>query len=499
MNQPIKLSPAIQKAIDLLDYNQLTPVQQAVIPPMLAGQDVIVKSKTGSGKTAAFAIPLCERVDWEENAVQALVLTPTRELAVQIRDDIFHIGRFKRIKCAALYGKDSFLHQEKELKQKTHIAVGTPGRVLDHLSRGTLYTQEIKYLVIDEADQMLDMGFIDQVTEIIQALPTDRVTVLLSATMSQPIAAMAKKYMKNPIQVEILPKIEEKGQVDQLFYGTTQEEKLGLLRAVTVLQQPDSCIIFCNTQVAVTEVGRYLSRQGYGARYIHGGMEQDDRNAVLEGFRRGQYRYLVATDVAARGIDVADISLVVNFDMPKKTETYIHRIGRTGRIGKTGTAISLVTAIGQSSLEALRRFQGQPLPLLPVPTAEQVAAAQASFDQKMRIKQEEKAAKGAKLGQDILKIHINAGKKTKMRPVDIVGTLCQLEGMTADDIGIIQVLDVSTFVEILNGKGRQVLKELQTRPIKGRLRTVSVVEEERQNTYRPYLQSSQINRFKRGR
>ncbi|MFI3225821.1 MAG: DEAD/DEAH box helicase [Clostridia bacterium] len=476
MTNNFNLSENLMKAIELLNYSSFTDVQNQAIPEILAQKDVIVKSQTGSGKTASFVIPICEHIVWEENAVQALVLTPTRELAIQVKDDVFNIGRFKRIKCSALYGRDSFVKQSKELKQKTHIAVGTPGRVIDHIERQTLNTDNIKYLVIDEADEMLAMGFIEQVEEIIDALPKNRVTVLLSATFSSDIQNIAKKYMKNPTKIEIEQQISTIDKVSQVFYHADEDKKGQLLRDITTVENPESCIIFCNTQANVDDIDDFLYKNGYTCDKIHGGMEQVDRTRIMNNFKRGVFRYLIATDVAARGIDVDDISLVINFDMPKKSETYVHRIGRTGRIGKGGKAITFVSERGMNSFDELQEFLNKTIDFEVPPTKTQVEQAKTGFDKKMDKKPQVRELKGSKLSENITKIHINAGKKTKMRPVDIVGTLCSIDGMTAADIGIINILDISTFVEVLNGKGDMVHKVLQTKPIKGRLRTVSLVE-----------------------
>lgn len=471
-----KLSENLQKSLELLNYTKPTDVQKEVIPLVLNGKDVIVKSQTGSGKTASFVIPICEKLSWEDNAAQALVLTPTRELAIQVREDITNIGRFKRIKSSALYGREPFSKQALEIKQKTHIVVGTPGRVMDHIIKGTFDISNIKYLVIDEADEMLAMGFIDQVEEIINELPKNRVTILLSATMSEQIANISRKYMKNPTMIEIEQQVSTFEKVEQVFFTAFEDSKKSLLRSISMIENPDSCIIFCNTQVAVDEIDDFLYRNKYTCNKIHGGMEQNDRTAVMNKFRRGEFRYLIATDVAARGIDIDDISLVINYDMPKKTATYIHRIGRTGRIGKEGKAITFVSERGMGSFEDLQTFVNKKFNLQNPPTHEEMEQAEFAFRQKMNFIPQKKAVKGQKLSQDIVKIHINAGKKTKMRAVDIVGTLCSIDGMTAADIGIINIAEISTFVEILNGKGQKVLKTLQTKPIKGRVRRVSIVE-----------------------
>ena len=401
------------------------------------------------------------------------MIEPTRELALQVKEDFFHIGRFKRLKVSALFGKSPFYIQEKELKQKTHVVVGTPGRIIDHLDQGTFDASKIKYLVIDEADEMLRMGFVEQVKTILEALPEDRVTIVLSATMPSDISSLCTHYMKEPIHVAIQEQDPVAARILQTRFEVSENQKLRLLKDLVMVENPDSCLIFCNTQVKVDEVFNELDYQGLTCDKIHGGMEQTDRLRVMEHFKRGHFRYLVATDVAARGIDIDHIGLVVNFDVPNNCEGYVHRIGRTGRIGNTGKAITLVAPLENRLLEDIHRFIGNEIPLGERPDKEAVLEAKEEFADKINSAAEIKETKGAKLSEGIMKLHINAGKKTKMRAVDIVGTLCGIEGMTAADIGIINIMDISTFVEILNHKGELVSRELQKKPIKGRLRKVS--------------------------
>jgi ATP-dependent RNA helicase DeaD len=471
-----KLSSELLKAIDMLNYKNPTAVQEQVIPAVLEQKDIIVKSQTGSGKTAAFAIPICQLVDWEENKPQALVITPTRELAIQVKEEIFNIGRFKRLKVSAIYGKSPFYDQEKELKQKTHVVVGTPGRIIDHLERKSFDTSKIKYLVIDEADEMLDMGFVEQIGTIITGLTQERVTMLLSATMPAGIKDLCSQYMKEPRLVEIEEQDKAADRICQERYNVNEVEKIELLKDITIVENPDSCMIFCNTKQKVDEVYNELSKLQYSCRKIHGGMEQGDRLRVMNNFKRGYFRYLVATDVAARGIDIDNITLVVNYDIPDDKESYVHRIGRTGRIGKMGKAITFVTQKENKFLNDIQQYMGKEIPLRVRPEVEIVNNAKEEFLEKVNTRSAIKETKGAQLSEEIIKLHINAGKKTKMRAVDIVGTLCSIKGMTKDDIGIINIVDVSTFVEILNNKGEMVFHELQKTPIKGRLRTVSKVD-----------------------
>lgn len=468
-----KLCKELLKAIDMLGFKEPTNVQKQVIPSLLKNEDIIVKSQTGSGKTAAFAIPISEHIDWDNNKPQALILTPTRELANQVKEDIFNIGRFKRIKVVAVYGKSPIKSQIKDLKQKTHFVVGTPGRIIDHIDRGTLDLSNIKYFVLDEADEMLNMGFIEQIKDIIDNLPKERVTALLSATMPRDIKSLCDNYMNDPIFVEIEDQDRASDRIYQERYTVSQSEKLDLLKDITIIENPDSCIIFCNTRKEVDDVNNELRRLKYTCSKIHGGMEQDERTSVMNSFKKGKFRYLVATDVAARGIDIDDISLVINYDIPQDSEIYIHRIGRTGRKNNTGRAITFVTRNEGRFLEDIEDAIEKEIDLKDRPKKETIIELKPEFEEKMGTRPELKEVKGSEMSKEIMKLHINAGKKTKMRPTDIVGALCNLDGITAEDIGIISIIDVSTFVEILNNKGEYVYNKLQRTPIKGRLRSVS--------------------------
>ncbi len=468
-----KLSAELLKAIQMLGFEKPTNVQAQVIDAMFKKKDVIVRSQTGSGKTGAFAIPICEMVEWIENKPQALVIVPTRELAIQVKEDVFNLGRFKRIKVTALYGRAPFYNQEKELKQKTHVVVGTPGRIMDHIERATFDLSEIKYLIIDEADEMFKMGFIEQLEGIIELLPKERMTVVLSATMPEDMGDLCDTYMKEPVYVEIEDENPTIDRIEQEGYIVSDPDKMNLLKDLTIIENPDSCIIFCNTKIMVDDVCYRLQKSNYSVDKIHGGMEQRDRIKVMNRFRKGQFRYLIATDVAARGIDINDISLVINYEIPENVENYVHRIGRTGRMDKLGKAVSFVMENESKSLEEIKEYTGKEIILKDKPKKEIVLEMRENFERKLNTLPELKEAKDVQLNKEILKIHINAGKKTKMRAVDIVGTLCNIEGVTADDIGVISILDISTFVDILNNKGELVYKELQNTPIKGRLRKVS--------------------------
>lgn len=466
------ISEDLLKATTLLGYESPTPVQAALLPRALEGRDVIVRSRTGSGKTVAFGLPLLEQVDWALNPPQALVVVPTRELAVQVGQDLFQLGRFKRIKVATVFGKSPFSKQAKTLKEKTHVVVGTPGRLLDHMERGTLPVSSIRMLVVDEADELLNMGFIDQVRALMDRLPRKRQTLLLSATMPEDIESLCAAYMDAPIKVEIEDTTEETASMTEMLYVMEPKDKAVRLKELLMVENPDSAMIFCNTQETVESVYERLRTLRYPALRIHGGMLQEERLEVMQAFRRGQGRFLVATDVAARGIDIPDVALVVNYDIPREPERYVHRIGRTGRIGKEGRALLFMAPWEVKYLEAIEAYAGRGIPRAKAPGKEAVIAAKGAFREKMEAPLPERTQKGAALEEDIVKLHINAGKKDKLRPVDIVGTLCSLQDMGAEDIGIIQVEDHFALVEVLHGKGPRVLKALQEKPIKGKKRRV---------------------------
>ena len=470
----------ILKALDLLGLNTPTPIQREVIPHVLQKHDCIAQAQTGSGKTASYAIPMCELVEWEENKPQVMILTPTRELAMQVQQEITDIGKLKRIKAPALYGKQSFKGQEKDLKQKSHMVVGTPGRVLDHLERGTLFTGCIGYLVIDEADEMFHMGFIEQVEQILSYLPNDRVTLLFSATMPKEVVRLAEQYMHNPVQITIEGEQLSSRKITHSYYscdGMHTDERIDLLKNILKVHNPDSCIIFANMRSEVEDIYDALWDDGFSCGRLHGGMEQWERTEVMRDFKKGLFRYLVATDVAARGIDVENISLVVNYELPHERETYIHRIGRTGRAGQNGMAVSLLERYEQSELKALEKLLEQEIAELTLPDEIAMEQAEAAFRAKMDEEPEEKGNRNAALKEQILKLQIDDGKKAKIRPVDIVGTICAIPGLEAKDIGVIQILDWTSTVEILNGKGQLVLDTLQTKPIKAKVRKVRVAKE----------------------
>lgn len=462
------ISEDIAKALHHLGYHTPTIVQARVIPYAMEKKDLIVKAKTGSGKTAAYAIPICELIEWLENKPQALILTPTRELAVQVQEDVINIGRLKRIKAAAIYGRHPFSIEKAELKQKTHVVAGTPGRVLDHINKGTLPLNKIKYLVIDEADRMLQMGFIEQVEAIIKELQCDRITMLFSATMPDEVLKIASTYMREPIQIDGNETDVDTADIDHFLYHTREEDKFELLTDVTIMEQPDRCIIFCSTKDRVDILSSRLLKLNYSCEKIHGKMEQRDRLSAMMRFKKGKCRYLIATDVAARGIDVDLVSLVINYDLPINKETYVHRTGRTGRAGHKGKAISFVEPAQSGYLHNIEELIGVQIQELERPDKEKVAIQTPAFYEKMNSAIEMKKEKTDQLQKDIMKLRFSGGKKKKLRATNFVGVLSNLEGIEAEDIGIIAILDTLTYIDILNGKGPLVLEAMKTTKICGK-------------------------------
>ncbi|MBQ0141131.1 MAG: DEAD/DEAH box helicase [Kurthia sp.] len=470
------LDETILSAIADLGYEEPTAIQQQVLPSVLDGKDVIAKSKTGSGKTAAFAIPTIEKIDWAENKPQVLVLLPTRELAVQVKEDFTNIGRYKRIKAVALFGREPIRFQTTALRQKTHVVAGTPGRVMDHIERGTLKLDELKYFVIDEADELLHMGFLDQVEAIIKLLPKKRQTLLFSATYSSEIRKLAERYMNQPIFIEHEDKQMKKSTIEQKLVEVDTAHKYETLKKFTVIENPNSCIVFCNTKDQVDQLCEKLENDGYSVDMLHGGMTQDDRLAVMKDFRRGDFRYLVATDVAARGIDIEDISMVIQYDVPYEKESYVHRIGRTGRAGQRGVAIMLAAKNERRQLNEIEEYIEKTIERVAIPAIDLVEANRQAFETKMQSSPERKVMKSEQLNANIMKIYFNGGKKKKLRAIDFVGTINSIDGIEGKDIGIITIEEACTFVEILNGKGPIVLKAMQNKTVKNKQLKVHIAK-----------------------
>ena len=465
--EDFNLDENLIKALYKLNYDKPLEVQQNVIPLLLDNKNVTVKSQTGTGKTASFGIPLCQMIDWSENEAVAMILTPTRELALQIKNEISNISVYKRLKVAALIGRQPISKQIIDLKQKTHIIVGTPGRILDHLKRNTIDISKIKYFVLDEADEMLNMGFLPDVDEILKMANKQKTTLLFSATMPIQIVELARRYQKKPVIIEMQAE-EMTNRINHFYYRVEDSDKKKVLVRVIMENKPETGIIFCKTQIMVDEVHDYLEDLEISVDEIHGGMEQDDRLRVMKNFKKGKFRFLVATDVAARGIDIEKVDLVVNYDMPNEKENYIHRLGRSARVESNGKGVSFVAKYDKRILAEVEELINDKIEERSLFDLKKFTNMEISKSNFLKASKIEKVLKDSDLKQEITKLYINCGKQKKLRKSDILGAILQLDTVKMEDVGIISVLDSVSYVDILNNKGDMVRKFLNTTTIKGR-------------------------------
>jgi ATP-dependent RNA helicase DeaD len=366
--EELGLSAEVLAALDALGYEEPTPIQTEAIPVLMEGRDVIGRAATGTGKTAAFALPLVEKVERGVRGVQGLVLAPTRELAVQVAEAVHRYGARRGVSVLAVYGGQAIDRQFRELKRGVSVVVGTPGRILDHIRRGTLELGSVRYLVLDEADEMLDMGFIEDIDAILEETPEGRQTALFSATFPPRIAELAQRHMRDPARITVRAPEMETPLVRQVAYTVARPYKLEALGRILDVEAPTSAIIFCRTRNEVDELTEALTVRGYHPEALHGGLNQAQRDRVMKRFRDGSADLLIATDVAARGLDVEHVSHVVNYDIPQTPEVYVHRIGRTGRAGREGTAVTLVQPREHGLLRAIERLVRQPIEQARIPT-----------------------------------------------------------------------------------------------------------------------------------
>ena len=428
--------------IDLLNYKQMTPIQQASLPHILNQKDIIAKAKTGSGKTLAFSLPLVLNIKAKQQHPQALIIAPTRELSEQIATEIKRIARYKPdVKVITLYGGTSLTRQLESLQKGADIIVGTPGRLLDHFSRESFELKEIKTLILDEADRMLDMGFADDILKLVSNLPKKRQTLLFSATYPEDISKLTQKVLNNPIKIE-LEEQEQQLRIEEKAFLIENKDKA----LITTLQsfQPNLAIIFCNTKIKTTEVAEMLNEKGFDVATLNGDLEQYQRQEMLLQFSNGSLPVLVATDLAARGLDIESVELIVNYDFPHKAEDYTHRIGRTGRADKEGLAVSLCNDYEKNKIDEIR------------PTL------------KLKDIKELKVNKNFYMQGEVNTLCIDGGKKKKLRAGDILGTLCKDIGLNPKDIGKINVLNTHSYVAINKNVIEKAFNGLKNGKIKKR-------------------------------
>ncbi|WP_277883682.1 DEAD/DEAH box helicase [Paenibacillus sp. N3/727] len=362
------LEPQVLQAITELGFEEATPIQSQSIPIAISGKDMIGQAQTGTGKTAAFGLPLINKISKDEDRIVALVMAPTRELAIQVAEEIGKLSRFKGIRSLPIYGGQDIGRQIRALKKKPQIIIGTPGRLLDHINRKTIRLDDVQTVVLDEADEMLDMGFMEDIQSILKLVPDERQTMLFSATMPPNIQKLAQQFLKNPEHVSVIPKHVSAPLIDQAYIEVPERQKFEALSRLIDMESPELAIVFGRTKRRVDELAEALQKRGYSADGLHGDLSQHQRDTVMRKFRDGSIDVLVATDVAARGLDVSGVSHVVNFDLPQDPESYVHRIGRTGRAGKEGTAWSFVTPREMDHLHFIERVTRHRIPRKPLPT-----------------------------------------------------------------------------------------------------------------------------------
>jgi len=507
--QDFELNRRVQQSIDEMGFEEPSPIQAVCIPIVLSGLDVIGQAQTGTGKTAAFGIPIVEKVSLDKH-VQALVLTPTRELAIQVAGEFRKIAKYKRVSTLPIYGGQSIGHQIRALQQGVQVVIGTPGRILDHIRRNTLDLSRVSMAVLDEADEMLDMGFIEDIENILKETPDARQTLLFSATFPNEVKRLSGRYMKSPQHVTVNRGEMTAPLTDQVYYKVLERSKLESLCRVADSEEVQLGIIFCRTKRGVDELVEALLGRGYLVDGLHGDLSQAQRDRVMKRFRSNEIELLVATDVAARGLDVENVTHVVNYDIPQDPESYVHRIGRTGRAGKRGLAITLVTPREFKLLKQIERETGAKMVAREVPSVEDVAERQAEgwrnrlletiqsgglghyrailgniVDDHDPIDVASAALKLASAGEldgrnevdydfgdtgatpGMVRFFVNIGRASRISPADLVRTISEEAGVPGQAVGKIDIFDRFTFVEIEQESAPFVYEALRQSRING--------------------------------
>lgn len=509
-----QLNPKILKAVEEMGFESMSPIQAKAIPVVLEGKDIVGQAQTGTGKTAAFGIPLLQSIDMKERGLQAVVLCPTRELAIQVSDEFRKLAMFMHgIRILPIYGGQEISRQIRALKGGVQVIIGTPGRVMDHMRRKTIRLDHVKMVVLDEADEMLNMGFCEDIETILQEMPEERQTVLFSATMPQSIMEIARKYQKNAEIIKVVKKELTVPKIEQYYYEVRKNNKEEVLSRLLDMYNPKLSLVFCNTKKQVDELTTALKVRGYFAEALHGDLKQTQRDRVMKSFRDGKTEILVATDVAARGIDVDGVEAVFNYDVPQDEEFYVHRIGRTGRAGREGRAFNLVVGREIYKLRDIMRYCKTKIRVQQIPSAEDVTNVKVEqiLEQVAHMVKEEDLTKmihyieenvnsedytaleiaaaflKLTLGEDkvkdeaiiedfgdtgaeegMVRLFINLGKKQNIRPGDILGAVAGETGMPGDLVGSIDMFDKYTFVEVPKKYAASVIQAMKNAKIKGK-------------------------------
>ncbi|ABK62091.1 MULTISPECIES: DEAD/DEAH box helicase [Clostridium] len=510
----LPISDEIKSAIADMGFEEPSPIQEKAIPFILSGKDIIGQAQTGTGKTAAFGIPALDTIDLNNRNLQIMVLCPTRELAIQATQEITKLGKYKKgLNVLAIYGGQPIDRQIKALKRGVQIVIGTPGRVIDHINRKTLKTDNIKMVVLDEADEMLDMGFRDDIETIIQSVPENRQTILFSATMPKAIVELSKKYQTKAEFIKVVHRQLTVPNIEQRYIEVKENFKIEVLSRLIDMRNPKLSVIFCNTKKRVDEVVSELQSRGYFAEGLHGDMKQPQRDRVMSKFRNGTIEILVATDVAARGIDVDDVEAVFNYDLPQDEEYYVHRIGRTGRAGRSGIAFTFVAGKAMRKLRDIERYTKTKIKRAEIPSANDVEEFKANtFLEKVKNTIEDghlgkyidyienlldedfatidiasallKMALGEEKKEEVIEIQeeigetgaepgmvrlfINIGRNHKIQARDVIGAIAGETGIPGKVIGKIDIYEKFTFVEVPRENAREVLGIMKNNTIKGK-------------------------------
>lgn len=455
----LKLKSELRQTLSRMNYTTLTPIQERCIPPLLAGESLIAQSRTGSGKTLAYALPLLEKIRFETFLPQALILVPTRELALQVQQTLDNVGMYCRTRHLLLIGRQPFRFQREDLKQRTHVIIATPGRLLQHMQEGTVDLSGLSMLVIDEADEMFRLGFRKSLNAILHRLPAPLQRACFSATYPDSVTDFLQEHFADVPRL-MQPRQQLPVQLKQHFMKVSPQARLAVLPDVLASFPLRRCIMFVNTIETADFLCETLQKSGILCDTLHGAMMQEERFNALQAFRDGTLRMLIATNVAARGLDIPNVSLILNYDFPLNAEIYIHRVGRSARMEAEGAALSFLTPRDQEVYRQLRAdFPGLEDP-------EWVPDPQWHDQLTQPLPKEEKREDA--LRAEKMKLCVFAGKSRKLRPGDLVGAICGIDGVTAEDIGVIDIQEHHAFVEILHGKGEVVLQALQTRTIKNR-------------------------------
>ena len=458
------LQPEIQTALDELGYTEPTPIQEQAIPELLAGHDVIGQAQTGTGKTAAFGLPLLQYLDPSSNDVQAIVLTPTRELCIQVTQALRAYGEQRDIEVVAVFGGAPIRSQQAQLRAGAQVVVATVGRMMDLMSRRSLVLTSARYVVLDEADEMLDLGFIEDVEKILRQCPNGRQTGLFSATMPPPVRRLAEQYMYDAVTIHITPRKLTVDAIEQAYLEVPGREKAAKLIELLRAEEPEQAIIFCRTKIGATRLDKTLQERGLDVKALHGDMSQGQRDGVMISFKEHRVRLLVATDIAARGLDIEHVTHVINYDVPDTTDAYVHRIGRTGRVGRTGRAITLVTPTQSKEIPRIEREAKVSIGAWEPPEERLEHAPRP----RRRSKAERKRDDNGAADRGLVKLFVNRGRRSGVSEEDLRFALLEGAVLPEESIDSIRVLERFSFVELAPDAADQAVERLDGTKLKGR-------------------------------